>query len=345
MQSELKDRGATLPLSSRSVWAILAGVLANALGLVYIYGAWIYRQIFPQSQDESALLLEGERFGEFPKLATQTKVLAIVSGQPGSVIPSGWQASVQSELFEIKNTIEIGASGEETIELTSLSYGSLPAVESLTMTRSIAGVDKSLQVSQWVSGSDKESLVDFRNRIISLRRNRPQGGSISDYIAWSLAHPGIAKVMVVSKQAGIVSVFPLVATQGDDRIPSEDQRQDLERHLNQEDLAPLGVADVIVGQFTELRIDVQVRNISPNTVDIKENIIEAWRLYLWQRFPRQFADEENTLETVSITEMISLAAAAGVKHIDLTLLLDGESVELVTLQYNQIIRLGDVRWS
>ncbi|NIZ47781.1 hypothetical protein PVA44_07625, partial (plasmid) [Entomospira nematocerorum] len=111
MQSSLKERGATLPLSSRSVWSVLAGVLASALGILYIYGSWIYRQIFPQTQDESALLLEGERFGLFPKAATPTKVTAIASGLVGSLIPSGWQASVQGSLFSVEESVEIDASG------------------------------------------------------------------------------------------------------------------------------------------------------------------------------------------------------------------------------------------
>ncbi|NIZ41500.1 baseplate J/gp47 family protein (plasmid) [Entomospira entomophila] len=345
MQSSLKERGATLPLSSRSVWAILAGVLASALGVLYIYGSWIYRQIFPQTQDESALLLEGERFGIFPKSATPTKVKAIATGLAGSLIPSGWQASVQGSLFRVEESVEIEASGTAIVSLVALDDGALPVVSSLTLTRSIAGVENTLAVESWLSGSDAESLVAFRSRMISLRRNRPQGGAISDYLAWSLEVEGIARVLVLSRQMGVVLVYPLASLTGEDRLPTEEKRRQLEEHLNQEDLAPLGVADVMVGIFSQRVIDIRVSTLYPNNPTLRNNITQAWQLYLWQRFPRQFASQEEANQTISEAEILALAVSSGARQIELELMMDGEIVHVYDLAYNEIAKLGEVIWS
>lgn len=346
MQSELKDRGLDLPLASRSVWVILSGVLATALTIVYHYGGWIYRQIFPQTQDEDALLLEGERFGLFPKPATATKVVAVARGIGGSVIPAGWQASVQGTLLSVEQSVEIGSDGTVGVNFLSHSDGTLASARHLNLTRSIAGVESRLEVVSWMSGSDAESIADFRLRVISTRQNRPQGGSIADYIQWSLEVPGIYRVLVMSRQAGFIVVFPITQPHGSDRIPTAVKRQELEYYLNNEDIAPLGVADIMVGEFQHVDFSIEVLALEPNQVAMKEKILQAWQTYFWDRFPRQFQYQIDATHIVSKAQLVALAVAAGAHQLDMQLSYPhNKDVNVLELAHNQLAQLKEVVWS
>jgi uncharacterized phage protein gp47/JayE len=340
--------GQTIPAMPKAFFRVLATAFAGVLSLLYRFGAWIYDQIFPQTAGIEALLRIGAQYGIVRTPAVAARLTALATGEAGTIIPVGtlWQFSglVYSQLA----SEEITESGDTEITIQALTAGAdtnRTEDDEVALVAPIAGVDReAVIISTVITGEDEETIEAYRSRILFRLARRPQGGSAADYVTWALEVAGVVKAFAFRTAPGEVTVYPLVALTGD-RIPDVTKLGEIEAYLQDTARRPL-CADVYAAAMTERVIDITVTTLQPQTVALQQAIETAWATWFLGRFPRQYADESNPTNFVSLSSLYREASGAGASLIEFELYIDDE-VSPITyheLADDEIVRLGDVTW-
>lgn len=340
--------GTTIPILPKAFIRVLATALAGALALLYRVAAWVYRQIFPQTADEEALLRQGERYGIIRIAAVRAKVTATATGDNTTIIPAGtlWVAT-DGQVYSQTEAAEIAA-GTATITVEALTAGDAGNRENgdiLTIASPIAGLDaESTVASTLTMGEDQEAIEDYRTRVIERMQNAPQGGAAPDYVAWAREVAGIVKAFAFRTGPGYVTVYPLQAITGADRIPAPAKIAEVEAYVGADERRPL-CANVVGGTMTELDVDIEITDLDPNDAETKANIQAALEAYLYAAYPRQYIDEPAPTDIVSIAAIWAAVAAAGATASAITMLVDGNPATAYTLAEDEIVTLGSLTWA
>jgi len=347
--SDIEGRiGTTVPLLPKAFIRVLATALSGALALLYRVAAWVYRQIFPQTADDAALLLQGERYGIIRIAAVKAQLTADVTGDEGTIIPAGtlwvhadgqvYSQTAAGEIVGGVDTISIGA-------LTAGDAGNREIADVLAIASPIAGLDSEATVASTVtSGEDQEALEDYRTRVMERMAQQPQGGAAPDYVQWAREVAGIVKAFAFRTGAGYVTVYPLQAITGPDRVPDAAKITEVEDYVGAEERRPL-CANVVGAAMTELDVDVQITDLLPNDAGTKaaiENDIEA---YLYAAYPRQYIDEPAPTDIVSVAAIWGIVHAAGATASAIDMTVDGNPATAYTLDEDEIVTLGALTWA
>lgn len=340
----------TAPALSVTVWKIIATAFSAPFRLVYKYVDWVYRQIFTRTADREALILQGDEFGLRPTAATRWIGEVIFTGSNGSTIASGATLTANSIIYR---TTEGGtiSGGSVTLEVESVERGSSTQLESgntLSSTSPIAGVDSIATVdSVTQNASDAESTEAFRTRLLTRKRLKPQGGSIPDYILWALEVAGISYAYVDRPQGGFINIYPLTNDPDPaNRIPDAAKLTEVEDYVSDTSRRPLN-ANVAAVAFTELEFDVTISNLFPDTSALRSAITSQIEEYLYAARPRQFADDTDTTEVISASDIATLATLAGAEAltVDLRIQPADTSLSSYTLQAGELAIPGTIDYA
>lgn len=336
--------GQTVPILPRAFIFVWATVVAGVLHLAYRFGLWIYRQIFAPTADAEALARIGSQYG-LTRVPAQPAIKTIeISGNGETAIPIGtlWQYNgVVFEQTDAAETDEFGSTTTDIQALTAGTAGNVPIGDTVTLVKPVAGIDNAATVTATVqTGEDTEELETFRDRIILRQQLPPQGGSIPDWIAWTLEVPGVIRALVTSPVAGSVVVYALVGTTVDDRKPDASKRAEIEDYISDESRRPLNIEDITVSDWTETVFDVQVTNVFPIDVSLRATIEAAIESYILSRFPRQYTIEVNPQDRITEMDILAICRDSGAEQASVAI--QADTVPLIDGAYQLDAGTGEL---
>ena len=203
----------TIPSFGKNFLRAFAQVQAGELKLFYIAVANVQKNIFVDTADSEEFGGTLERFGRIklkrnPFPAVAGKYTVSLTGSIGGVIPIGtlWKSDDTSAspdyLFTNDAPITFASTTATTI-LRSLTGGieaKLIVGNTLSLTGPIALVNTTATVTaETIVPQEKESLEEYRRKILTAFRLEPQGGSGSDYLLWSLEVQGVRNAYPYTK--------------------------------------------------------------------------------------------------------------------------------------------------
>ena len=339
--------GKTAPLLPISVWSVISTALAGALYLVYKFIDWTRKQIFVNTADYEGLILIGQEYGLFPNVSQEWRGTASITGTNGTNIPIGKIYTRGNFAYQVTVLATI-SSGSATLVLESLTSGSGPnliATDILTESNPTVGLSSTITIATITqSGRDEESIENFRNRISLRQKFPPQGGSVADYVQWTLEVPGISEAFPFLDSPGIIYVYPLLETTNPlARIPDNSKLTEVENYLNSYPLRPLN-ANINTSAFTEITINVAISNLQVDTPALRATIENEINDYFFSRRPLLFPNETEPKNNISVSECITLATLAGAKSLGITLTASGKTFPY-TLDDDELSKPGTFTWS
>lgn len=225
--SELIDRVeqdfiSRLPLEGavlrRALVRVLARVVAGATHMLYGAIDFVSRQIFPDRSVAEFLLRQASLYGITPTSATFATATATVTGTNGTTVSAG-HVLRRSDGAEYTTDADATISGgEATLALTASKAGAdgtLSAGALLTFAAPVTNVSASATVVTAEDGNDVQDVEGVRSRLIARLRNAPQGGALSDYVAWTKLVPGVTRVWVAPLGLGPGTVLVRFMRDGD----------------------------------------------------------------------------------------------------------------------------------
>ncbi|PKL40741.1 MAG: hypothetical protein CVV44_03805 [Spirochaetae bacterium HGW-Spirochaetae-1] len=281
--------GQNVPWLPKTFNSVLAGSLAGVIVLLYMAIMWVYKQIFPQTADYTALILLGAIFGVTPKAETAAVILCTVPGSGASVASGTLFTGPNGVIYKVTTTTAI-VSGEATgvpmLALTAGEIGNLAVDDELNICQTDLSLDGIATVtSVQTEGADIEDKEDFRKRVVSRFRHRATGGSPYDYYMWGMECPNFIWVgpyndVTVTNKILVYGKVNNTAT----GIPTTAQLAELLSYLKYDpdtgkaDRAP--IADLVeTHPITIHQFDVEV-TIVDSTSDIEDEITDALKDYL-----------------------------------------------------------------
>ncbi|MDC7218651.1 MAG: baseplate J/gp47 family protein [Spirochaetales bacterium] len=354
--SELRDQiltdfeakvGQEVPLLAKSVFRIIATTVGGLLYLIYRYGAWIREQIFTSTMDSDALELRAAEYGMSRTAATKWIGTVDLTGTDDTVIASGTLFQYDGTVYQTTEAVTI--SGTTSVGMESLDTGDdVDRIEgdTLEIVTPQTGVDKEAAVTAVSqSGEDAEGDTSFRSRIMARQSRTPQGGAAADFVSWTREVSGVVKAFAFNTGSGEVTVYPLVGYGSDDRLPDESKLEEVKEYVGSNERCPL-TASVSAAALTEVVFNITVTTLNPDSTLLREAIETSLENYLLGRYPKQYTDEADPTNIISIAEMHKEAFDAGTSFVALTVDIEGGSTGITgyTLGDNELAALGTITW-
>ena len=339
--------GKTAPLLPISVWSVISTALAGALYLIYKYIDYTRRQIFVATADYEGLILKGSEYGLFPNVSQEWRGTATITGTNGTDIPIGKIYTRGNYSYQVTELATI-SSGSATLIIEALTSGSesnLIATDILTESNPTVGLSSTITIASITqSGRDEESIENFRNRISLRQKLPPQGGSVNDYILWTLEVSGISEAFPFLDSPGIIFIYPILETNDPtQRIPDNSKLQEVEDFLNAYPLKPLN-STINAAPFTEITINVTISNLQVDTSTLRQTIEDEITNYFYQRRPLLFPNNPEPKNNISVSECITIATLAGAKSLAIVLTASGKTFPY-SLNDNELAKPGTFTWS
>ncbi len=222
----------TFPLLPKAFSRVLSKVLAAAVVIVYRYGGFSFLQQFSAfaTWDETEIngtrvkpLVEiGRRVGvSDPQLATRAELVITVTVQEQTGSLPGNSQLVRAETGVIYLTTAPVLLDAATVEVSiqaqsdpaggdgSGSIGNLEVDDIVSFANPLPNVATDAVVASITTvGVDAETQEQYRARVQSRERARPQGGALADYRSWGESVVGVAAIYpYVGQIPGEVDVF------------------------------------------------------------------------------------------------------------------------------------------
>lgn len=331
----------------RSVLWVLARVLAGAVHLLYGFAAWIARQTLPDTADESALIRHASIWQLDPLAAVRAEYQIALTGEDGNTLEAGaiLQRSDGAE-FELLSNATISAFGVAAGQVRSVIAGAAGACDfgtALEIVSPVAGVDSTATVTaETVPGADGEAVEDLRARLLSYIAQRPQGGALADFDAWThAALAGVGRVFTSPHEGGanaVVVRFSMakrggVPVTGADAIPSAPEVAAVQAFLDvAAPVTAIATAQAPNGHAVALSI-----NVSPDTPEVRAAVAAE----LDALFARESAPD-SSIPNSHLREAI--ARAPGESFHTLDAVDGGPGTDPITIAPGDLAYLGTITW-
>lgn len=153
---------------------------------------WLFRQMFASTADEVWLRRHGYELGLTQTPASVASGTITIAANPGSTVPSGLLlvGPDGTTFTTVAGAVASGNSVTLPIEADAGGLvGNVPAGTTLTLDPSSAivaglGGTASVGAAGLTGGGDAQPLETFRARVLTRKRQPPQGGSRVDYQLW-----------------------------------------------------------------------------------------------------------------------------------------------------------------
>lgn len=270
------------PILRRSMVGVLSRVIAGASHMLHGHLDFLAKQIFPDQAEGEYLIRWGALFGLSRTAATFAAGSVVFTGTNGTVIPAG-TVVVRADGLEYETQADgTIATGEATIAVLATAAGEAGnCLEGVVLSceSPIAGVDSAVTVAagDLSAGTDEESIEAFRARVIERMQAPPHGGNAQDYVAWAKEVAGVTRAWCYPLEEGPGTVVVrFMRDDDDDPIPSEQERQDVQAHIDA--VAPVTAAvTVLAPAAVPLSLTLHV---SPDTAAVREAVSVALEDYI-----------------------------------------------------------------
>lgn len=279
------------PMIGNNVLRVMADCMAAMAHLVLRYLDWLALQPLPDTADEDWLIRHGEIWLGGRKLATISNGVARITGTPGATLPQWSRMSATGEIvgteffFETIKEEFIGDGGFTDVDVRAITPGAggnLKAGVPINFSDDHVGIDtNATAVSDFIYGTDTETVEELRVRVLQRIREPPQGGAAHDYVRWALEVPGVTRAWVAPLEMGMGTVT--VRFMMDDLRANADPMLDgfpiledvvrVTEHLDEK--RPVAVKDMFVEIPLKQKIDIRVNDLHPDTPAVRAEIRAA----------------------------------------------------------------------
>jgi len=346
MNGYISELGSTVPIFRRAFVRIQAKVIAGVVWAMQHLVAWAMKQIFIQLMDTDFLQYLADWYN-LPRKAASTAILtATATGDSGTQIDAGRLVSFGSIVFSVR-TLATLVDGSVTFEiecLTAGADGNLEAGTVLSFPSPVIGVTSIEVAGISVEGKDIEDKEVWRARIRARMRTAPQGGAYGDYIQWACEVPGIVAAYVKRTETGVY-VYPLAAKTGPSRVPGTAKITEVQTYIQDPIRRPL-CANVYALPALERTVAATITGLDPVDEVMKSNIVTAFEKYVYGAYPRQFSDETNPTNMISVGGVWAIIIAQGAiaAAVSLTISGIGAGSASYMLPIGEIAKPGVVAW-
>jgi uncharacterized phage protein gp47/JayE len=267
----------------------------------------------PDTAEAEHLARWASIWGVFRKAAVAATGTASATGANGAVIPADTLAQrVDGAAYRViaNATIAAGTASVALEAVVAGAGGDLNIGDELTLSSAIGGVTAVLTVTAaGVAGVAEEDDPSLLARLLARIRKPPQGGAAHDYVAWTLAQPGVTRAWAWPGWMGAGTIGVSFVMDGrEDILPLE---ADLAAVKAAVDLLRPVTAELVVFAPVAQPIDVTLR-IVPDTPEIRAAITGE----LADFFARD-AEPGGTIYLSRLAEAISLSEGEFAHSIDL----------------------------
>ncbi|MGB0683414.1 MAG: baseplate J/gp47 family protein [Magnetovibrionaceae bacterium] len=286
---------------------VLARVDAGVAHGLHGHIEHVSKQILPDTAETEVLDRQGSIWAIPRKQPTAATGAVTVTGTDGTVVPAGTVLQRADEVryqTTAETTVEAGTVSLDLVAEATGQTGNAAAGVTLTLVNPIVGLATSGQVTAGAltGGTDIETDNELRQRIITRIQQPPHGGADFDYVAWTLAQPGVTRAWVYPQELGLgtVSVRFMMDDTYANGIPLAEDVAAVQTALD--DLRPV-TADLTVVAPVPIALDVEISGLNPST--------EAVRLAVEAEIADLIRREATPASTILISrlrEAISLAA-------------------------------------
>jgi uncharacterized phage protein gp47/JayE len=216
LNAELPGADALLRFSNLGVIADIDAALACML---YGYLDWIALQCTPFTATDEYLEGWGALKGVTRKPCAQASGSLTFTGTSNIVIASGAGVNRGDGLAYVTTSAGEVAGGTVTVTASAVpdpqgltgANGNCATGTQFTLANAIAGIDSTgTAATAFTGGADIETDDDYRDRVIYVYQNPPQGGDASDYVEWALAVPGVTRAWCTPNGMGTGTVVVYV---------------------------------------------------------------------------------------------------------------------------------------
>lgn len=341
MRSRLLEQGRRAdPLLRRAKMWVLARVYAAIWHTLYETLEWLSKQILPSTAtDIDYLKAFGTAVAVDQKLAAKSVGVVRFTGTNTTVVPSGTQFVRDDGAVYVTTESGTISGGQVDVaaeaDLAGADYN-LESGVGLSLVDTIIGVDSDVSfVSGWDTGTDDETLEPLRDRILQRTRARRGAGTKDDYETWALQVDGVFRALCVplARGAGTVDVYFLHNEgTGAAKIPTSGQIAAVQAHIDT--LRP-PTADVIVKAPTEVDVDVEIADLTPDNSGTRDAIeAELESMFL----ASALLDTTTTIYPSAFN--IAIARADDVEGFDLN-----DPSAAVTASIGEVLVLGSVSYT
>lgn len=326
-------------LVGNSVLRVMADAKAGLAHLTLRYIDWLSRQFLPDTAETEWL----DRHGDIwlvnadgtvgRKSATYAEGSVTFTGLEGLVVPIGMQlVGANGVLFE--TTVEATLGSQETeIPVRAIDAGvegNFDAGISMQVVAPMANMDGTVTVVSLTGGADEEDDDDLRLRVLERIRNPPMGGSLEDYVNWTLRVSGVTRAWAAQEMGiGTITVRFMMddLRSTNDGFPTPTDIQAVKNYLDT--VRPVAVKDYFVQAPLKQRIDFHLTTLNPDTTAVRAAIEESIKEMLDER-----AAPGQTIYAAWKYDAIS--RATGVRSFNLT------TTDDVMLSAGHMAHFGDI---
>lgn len=306
----------------KTVVGVLARAYAGACHHLYGFLAWLATQRFVHSMEDEFLVAEGMDYGIPPKTADYARGKAAITGNEGAILAAkvvcqredGVQYQVVDPYPIVDGTAVVGLKA-----VVAGQSGNAPIDTKLTLINPPANISTQLVVvgNGLTGGVDDEPADEYRARILTRKRQPPQGGAAHDYVAWAKEVPGVTRAWCLPLWLGLGTVGVMFMRDHDENpFPNEDQRLVVWKHI--EPLRPVTASEICVISPKRLGVDITVR-ISPDDKSVRAAVIAEAEDFILRE-----GEPNGVLRVSRLSEAIS--AAVGEHHHHLILPINDVSI-------------------
>jgi uncharacterized phage protein gp47/JayE len=308
-QQDLAARLGAFGRLRRNVLDVLARVWAGLAHGLYGYIGWLAKQLFPQTAESWYLDRHAAWWGIFRKPAAKSRGQVVFSGQFDSEVPAGAVMTNQSGLrWLTEEGGRILEDGTLTLPVKAETGGAasdLQAGIKLSLISPYSGVSPEAVVENdgITGGADQETDQQLRARLLERVQEPPQGGTVSDYVSWAKAVPGVTRAWAYGGRLGPGTVSVTFLCDGEaDPIPSADKVTEVQAYLNDPVRRPI-TADVVAYAPVAAPVNIVITNLNPDTEAVRANVTgEIYSLFTRESMPG------GTILISHLREVISQAA-------------------------------------
>ena len=200
------------PALPNSFAANLAEVIAGSVSGLYGYLDWTADQSFPDTASDENATRWATIFGLTRLVAVKADGDVTFTGTVGSAVTTGALLVGSSGIeYSVDTGFTLAAASEDhaVTAVTAGVDGNIDAAGGLTFVSVPVGMDSSATVASGglTGGTDQETDIELRARILVRLANPPKGGTAADYDAWAKEATDVTRSFVTAPSAGNVQMY------------------------------------------------------------------------------------------------------------------------------------------
>lgn len=258
--------------------AVSAKVFGGGISEVYDYQVWIKEQIFTRTCAEEVLEDHGADIGLPIREAAAATGFVIGTVSAATAIAAGTIVTRgDGRSYSVVADVGTPGPGDIAIQVMAVDPGAGGvALPGTVMT--VSGVtDAAVDGAGITGGADRESFDSYRERLLFFKAYRPGHARPSDYVIWASEVSGVSRVFVERRPygPGTVRVFPLFDGIYENGIPPAGEVARVQSHLDVAGAS--GVADIIVQAAVSQPVPIEIDELKPNLVGVRNVIRDELR--------------------------------------------------------------------